>query len=564
MRRSLVRLLLSAFLVSCSLSSPLFATGNAPSENSVPVERLSRQVEQAKMLADKHAYSEAAAVLERLASDIEITTLPNWPDTFYLRAQYEALAGNPDKAMTTLAYAADLEALPLSDKVANEPGFTALHVRPEFKALVARLQREEALWKDSPALVTPFKPVLSEEEKVAGLSKIWSEARFNFPFFGRIDVDWDAQYMAFLPQVREAKNTEDYYRVLTRFVAILRDGHTRLVAPKELNDRLYAVAPLTTRLIEGKVIVTEVEDQALAAQGIVPGVELVAIDGRPALDYARAEVEPYVFGFSPQDRTAWIYGVELLRGPLDKSLNLSFSLADSRMISSIVRRRTNRGGYFPETPIPAEFKMLPGNIAYLRIQEFTDAAAAKTLRENIAAVSNSSGLIIDIRLNGGGRDENMSAVLAILGSQPFPGLNWRSRDYIAAVRSWRQIPGWKRSTYGRQQFDSTVHYTGSVIVLTSGTTYSSAEHFVAGIRTMKRGTIVGETTGGSISNPMVFKLPGGGMTLIGSKDDYYPDGELFNGTGIKPDVAVSPTIADIRAGRDRALEKAVEMLKAKH
>jgi hypothetical protein len=31
-----------------------------------------------------------------------------------------------------------------------------------------------------------------------------------------------------------------------------------------------------------------------------------------------------------------------------------------------------------------------------------------------------------------------------------------------------------------------------------------------------------------------------------------------------PDVPVSPTIADIRAGRDRALEKAMEMLKVKH
>ena len=55
----------------------------------------------------------------------------------------------------------------------------------------------------------------------------------------------------------------------------------------------------------------------------------------------------------------------------------------------------------------------------------------------------------------------------------------------------------------------------------------------------------------------------GGMGFIGSKDDYYPDGQLFNGIGIMPDVPVSPTIADIRAGRDRALGKALEMLRIK-
>ena len=548
---------LIALVSACSLSSAMWAD--------TPVERLVQQVTLAKTLADRHAYGEAAVVLEKLASDTDITTLPNWPDTLYDRARYEALGGNPDKAMATLKYAADLEVLPVGDEVTNEPEFAALRDRPEFKTLVARLQREAALWKDSPALATPFKPVLSEEEKVAGLSKIWSEARFNFPFFGRIDVDWDAQYMAFLPQVRTAKTTEDYYRVLARFVAILRDGHTRLVAPRELNDRLYAVAPLTTRLVEGKVIVAEVEDQALAAQGIVPGTELVAIDGRPVLEYAKTEVEPYVFGFAPQDRAWETFWFELLRGPLDKPLNLSFRPAEGGTISSVVRRRPNRGGYFPETPIPAEFKMLPGNIAYLRAQEFLDDAAAKTLRENIAAVSKSGGLIIDIRLNGGGRDENMSALLAILGdNQPFPGLNWRSREYVAAVRSWHLTPGWKRDTYGKQQFDSAAHYTGPVVVLTSGTTYSSAEQFVTGIRTLKRGTIVGEATGGSLSNPMVFQLPGGGMGFIGSKDDYYPDGRLFNGIGIMPDVPVSPTIADIRAGRDRTLEKALETLKVKH
>ena len=547
---------LIALVSACFLSSATWA--------GTPAERLSQQVAQAKTLADRLAYSEAAAVLEKLASDIEITTLPNWPETLYPRAQYEALAGNPGKAMTTLEYAADLEVLPLDDEVANEPEFTALHDRPEFKTLVARLQREAALWTDSPALATPFKPVLSEEEKVAGLSKIWAEARFNFPFFGRIDVDWDAEYMAFLSQVRAAKSTEDYYRVLARFVAILRDGHTRLIAPRELNDRLYAVAPLTTRLVEGKVIVTEVEDQALAAQGIVPGTELVTIDGRPVFEYAKAEIEPHTFGFTPQDRAWEIYWFELLRGPLDRALNLTLRLGAGGTISSVVRRRTNRGGYFPETPITAEFKMLPGNIAYFRVQEFIDDTAAKTLRENIATLSKSSGLIIDVRLNGGGRDENMSAVLAMLESQPFPGLNWRSRDYVAAVRSWHQTPGWKRGTYGRQQFDSATHYTGPIVVLTSGTTYSSAEQFVTGIRILKRGTIVGEATGGSLSNPMFFQLPGGGMGFIGSKDDYYPDGRLFNGIGIMPDVPVSPTIADIRAGRDRALEKAVEMFKAKH
>ena len=448
--------------------------------------------------------------------------------------------------------------------MANEPEFTALRDRPEFKALVARLQREAALWKDSPALATPFKPVLGEEEKVAGLSKIWSEARFNFPFFGRIDVDWDAEYMAFLPQVRAAKTTEDYYRVLARFVAILRDGHTRLVAPRELNDRLYAVAPLTTRLVEGKVIITEVEDQELAAQGIVPGTELVAIDGRPVLEYAKAEIEPYVFGFTPQDRAAWIYGIELLRGPLDKPLNLSFRLAEGGAISSVVRRRTNRGGYFPETPIPAEFKMLPGNIAYLRVQEFVDDAAVITLRENIATVSKSNGLIIDIRLNGGGRDREH------VGRTGHPGEPAIPRIELAIARLHRggalMAPdprleaGYLRQTAVRLR--DALHRPRRRadewhdLFLRGAIRHGNPDHEARHHRGRSHGR-QREQSGG-------LPAPRRRHRLHRLEEQLLPRRQLFNGIGIMPDVPVSPTIADVRAGRDRALEKAVEMLKVKH
>jgi carboxyl-terminal processing protease len=75
-----------------------------------------------------------------------------------------------------------------------------------------------ALWNNDPAIATAYKPVLTDAEKVAGLSKLWSEARFNFPVFSRVPgVDWDELYAEYLPQVIAVKTTADYYRVLMRF-----------------------------------------------------------------------------------------------------------------------------------------------------------------------------------------------------------------------------------------------------------------------------------------------------------------------------------------------------------
>lgn len=76
---------------------------------------------------------------------------------------------------------------------------------------------------------------------------------------------------------------------------------------------------------------------------------------------------------------------------------------------------------------------------------------------------------------------------------------------------------------------------------------------MAAFRAIRRGPVVGEATGGSTGNPLAFPLPGGGWARVCSKHDVGPDGTEFVGVGLRPDVAVPATAADVRAGRDAAL-----------
>lgn len=545
---------LVAFVSVCALSTAVLAEPAS--------QQLEQLITQAKALADKKAYGDAAAALEHPSA--EITILAAWRDTFYLRARYQALAGKPDEALAALRAAVDHGTTPAADAVAKEVDFAAIRERPEFKGLMARLQKEAELWKDNPALATPYKLALSEEEKVAGLSKLWSEARFNFPFFGRIpEVDWDATYMAYLGQVRAANSTEDYYRVLARFLATLRDGHTRVIAPPELTNRFYSGAPLQTALVQGKVLVTAVSDPALTAQGVSAGAELLAINGRPTRDYVKNVIEPHVFGFTPQDRDHWRYDVDLLRGAVDEPLHLSFRLAKGKTVDAIVQRQKFDGyyGYFPKPKETARFAMLAGNIAYLKIGEFMDDAGVKALRENYAAIAGAKGFVIDLRDNPGGDDRNAGAILKILADKPFLTNSWKTREYVAAHRSWNKTIGWRRADAGYARPDPSLHLSVPVAVVINGGTYSSSEDFTVAFVSMQRGKLVGETTGGSTGNPVVFKLPGGGMAFICTKDDGFPDGRVLEGVGIAPDIEVKPTIADIRAGRDPVLERATSLLK---
>ncbi|MCK4558184.1 MAG: hypothetical protein KAV45_00270 [Calditrichia bacterium] len=109
---------------------------------------------------------------------------------------------------------------------------------------------------------------LSTEEKLFGLSKLWMEAIYNFAFFDQVpDLNWDSCYQSFIPQVMTTKTDWEYYLVLQRFIASLKDGHTRIFPPPELRNKYYGTATkqIKTRLIEGKVIITDVLDDAIEA-----------------------------------------------------------------------------------------------------------------------------------------------------------------------------------------------------------------------------------------------------------------------------------------------------------
>jgi C-terminal processing protease CtpA/Prc len=204
--------------------------------------------------------------------------------------------------------------------------------------------------------------------------------------------------------------------------------------------------------------------------------------------------------------------------------------------------------------------MLPGNIAYLAVNEFQNDLGARTMREHFSSISQAKGLIVDVRRNRGGNSNNDYELLSMLTDKPFQASSWRTLDYRPADRSWGNLPGWWKGTDSVNP-DSAHFFSKPVIVLMSSRTFSAAEDFVVAFDAMRRGTLVGETTAGSTGNGLRFKLPGGGSASICTKDNAYPDGRVFEGVGIPPHVKVSPSVSDIRQGRDAALERAIEIFR---
>lgn len=422
-------------------------------------------------------------------------------------------------------------------------------------------QLEARLW-NSPALASPYKDNLSEEEKIAGLSKFWSEVKYNFVYVDKLrELDWDQLYLDTIPKVRATKSTAEYYRVLMALCAKLGDGHTNVYPAKEVWDRELARPLIKTRLVEGRVFVRDLLDEGLRKSGVVPGTEIVAVDGEPVTAYARREIAPFQSASTPQDLDMRVYSYGFLVGPVDKRPLVTFRSPEGKTFTLPVTRHDMAGMIKTLVPkAPFEFRMLPGNVAYVALKSFGKDDAADQFLAAFDQIAKSSALVIDVRENGGGNSDVGFRVLATLTDKPFQTGKWDTRNYLPAYRAWgKPMPNFGK-TDDDWQPDATRRYRKPVAVLTSGATYSAAEDFAMAFDALKRGVIVGEPTGGSTGQPLMIGLPGGGTARIVTKRDTYPDGRPFVGVGIQPGVKVSPTVADLHKGRDTVLEAALVTL----
>ena len=150
----------------------------------------------------------------------------------------------------------------LSNYMSKDSSFMNLWGDPRFKALTDKLKKQGEFYGNT-ALKKPYKPNLTDEEKAAGLSLLWTQAKNNFVYFDHLATDWNQTYLDYLTLVKNTKSTAEYYKVLMKFYASLHDGHTNVYPPQQLSSEFYSRPPMRAELIEGRVFVSDVYNDSL-------------------------------------------------------------------------------------------------------------------------------------------------------------------------------------------------------------------------------------------------------------------------------------------------------------
>jgi len=432
---------------------------------------------------------------------------------------------------------------------------------------------------------------LTKAEKIYGLSKFWQEVNYNFVYLNKIDRNaWDEMYQRLITEVQETPNDYEYYRLLQKFCATLKDGHTNVNFPKEIQENIYNTYFGDYRLfltnIDSKAIVTRVN---LSKKNEIPiGTEIVKVNGMHTQQYIDKFVKPYISSSTD-------YIVEdncisgLLKAPKGTSFDIEFKMPNGKIKSlQLTHTESTEKEVYPayDDGILMDFKWLGNDIAYVSLNSFGNPKIDSLFIEKLPELYKAKKLIIDLRKNGGGNTNIGREILEYLtNDKKLYGSKNFSRLHIPSFKAWgkwTEVKDTIGDDFSKQAYlsfqDNYFHefeyepinvelkakrLVVPTVILIGHQTASAAEDFLVYADNQKHMTKMGEATYGSTGQPMIFDLPKGGSARVCTKKDTYPDGKEFVGYGIQPDIEVKVTLKDYMENNDPVLKKAIAYLNKK-
>lgn len=191
---------------------------------------------------------------------------------------------------------------------------------------------------------------------------------------------------------------------------------------------------------------------------------------------------------------------------------------------------------------------LDGGVGLLELEGFfPEEYVGDTAAAAMTFLSNADAVVIDLRKNGGGDPATVILLCSYFFDEPthLNSIYNRTTDATRQYWSHATVPG--KKLVGKD-----------VYVLTSNYTFSGAEEFAYNIQSQKRGTIVGETTGGGAHPTRGFRVTDHFGVRVPFARSINPVTKTnWEGTGVKPDVAV-PADQALLTAHLLALKKAAE------
>jgi len=192
-----------------------------------------------------------------------------------------------------------------------------------------------------------------------------------------------------------------------------------------------------------------------------------------------------------------------------------------------------------DLPPAQRLARLGGGLLLLAFNQF-EPGDDRWIRQSIAETPGLRGVILDLRGNGGGRDDVLDKVAGIFTTE---------RRLLIRLSGKRTIEEKTRGS-GRNA------YTGPLAVIVGPETASAAE--ILAYFLDERGAFsIGERSAGAVSGGVEHRLPGGGRITVAEYDVRTANGTRLEGSGFTPRYRVSAATRP----KDLALARAISLLR---
>ncbi len=477
---------------------------------------------------------------------------------------------------------------------------------------------------DADAQESPVKPPPLAADAVMTPAQVRADVALAKEAFERVhpgytryatEVEMDAKWQAIIDQAEAqgGMSLPEFYLASELALVAVRCDHTKAELPRSLRDArkgqpLYL--PMRWEVLEGRAIIQTPGE----GTGLNFGDEIISMDGR-AMAEVMAEVLPYVpvDGFTEWSRAGGIgQSLEFMGGAVD---HFGALMRDVPEVAALEVRGADGTVRLLEVPrvdfaswsamgdaSGANFKdaltleRIGEDAAYLRVDTFVnyrDPVEPSSIYDPVFEAIEAEGrntLILDLRRNGGGSTDASFGLLSNLVTQSFTPrkaliANTLDLDGIRPyLQTWDRRAlnpdpmGFSETKDGRYSLKSFVAeelnplqpadfaFGGRLIVLTSNGNSSGSTNIITALTEIGRATTVGEKTGGSKEGPtaglqFTLTLPHSGVRMRLPFFHVKNNVKSFErGLGITPQITAPMTVEAYRAGRDPAMEAALDLI----
>lgn len=320
------------------------------------------------------------------------------------------------------------------------------------------------------------------------------------------------------------------YGAIKGMVSSLDDPYSAFLTPDEtqvfqdsLNSELEGIGAELT-IEEGLlVVVSPLKDSPAEKASLKPGDVIIAIDATDAQEYSFFEA------------------IQNIRGPRGTKVILTVVREglDEPIDVTITRDRIDLESVTTE--------VLEDDIFYISINQFSDDTEKEFFEAvNEALLIDPSGVVLDLRFNGGGYLETSVNIMGEFVEDGLPGVIIEST--ASRNREVLEIDGNQRLI------------DVPLVVLINEGSASSSEILAGALQDYERAFIIGSTSFGKGSVQEIETLNDGSSLRLTIAKWLTPSERDIDAEGIAPDLTVEITEEDAENDVDPQLDKAVEYL----